>query len=114
MDKIQDYINQFEHTKKQWLEQLVLFMREETQLEECFDYKMPTYKSDGLYIAFASQKNYFSFYTNEESVLESFKDEIPSTSLGKSCARIKYTESEAIKVMIQVIKDIMLVHNITL
>ncbi len=112
MDKIQDYINQFEDIKKEWLEQLVLFMREETQLEECFDYKMPTYKGYGFYIAFAAQKNYFSFYTDEVSVLKIFKAEIPSTSLGKGCARIKYKEQYAITIMIKIIKEIILIHNV--
>ncbi len=113
MDKIQDYINQFEDVKKEWIEQLVLFMREETQLEECFDYKIPTYKGHDFYIAFATQKNYFSFYTDEVSVLELFKAEMPSTSLGKSCARIKYKEQDALNVTMHIIKEIILMHRDT-
>ena len=113
MDKIQDYINQFEDIKKEWVEQLVIFMREETQLQECFDYKMPTYKGDGFYIAFAAQKNYFSFYTDEVSVLEIFKAEMPSITLGKSCARIKYKEQDALNVMMNIIKEIILMHRDT-
>lgn len=113
MDKIQDYINQLEDVKKEWVEQLVLFMREETQLEECFDSKMPTYKGHNFYIAFAAQKNYFSFYTDEVSVLELFKAEMPSTSLGKSCARIKYKENDALNVMIQITKEIIMMNRDT-
>lgn len=89
MDKIQDYINQFEDSKREWLEQLVTFMREQTQRQEGFDYKRPTYKGHDFYIAFAAKKNYFSFYTDEVSVLEIFKAEMLSTSLGKGCAKIK-------------------------
>jgi len=37
MNKIYDYVNQFEGIKREWLEKLVIFMREETQLQECFD-----------------------------------------------------------------------------
>ncbi len=111
MDKIQDYIDQFEDIKKEWLEQLVLFMREETQLEACFEYKMPTYRGYGFYIAFAAQKNYFSFYTDEVRVLEIFKAEMPSTSLGKSCARIKYKEQDALNVIMQIIKEIIFMHR---
>ena len=113
MDKIQDYINQFEDIKREWLEKLVIFMREETQLQECFDYKMPTYRGHDFYIAFAAQKNYFSFYTDEVSVLEIFKAEMPSTSLGKSCARIKYKEQDALNVMMNIIKEIILTHRDT-
>ena len=106
MDRIQDYINQFEDTKRELLEQLVIFMREETHIQECFDYKMQTYKGDGFYIAFAAQKNYFSFYTDEVSALEIFKTEMVTVSLGKGCARIKYKEENAVDVMIRVIKEI--------
>ena len=106
MDKIQDYINRFEDTKREWLEQLVIFMREETNMKECFDYKMPTYKGDGFYIAFAAQKNYFSFYTDQVSALEIFETEMITVSFGKGCARIKYKEENAVDVMIRVIKEI--------
>mgnify|MGYP003272489098 CR=1 FL=1 len=111
MDKIQNYLEQFEDIKREWLEQFVLFMREETQLQEGFDYKMPTYRGHDFYIAFAAQKNYFSFYTDEVSILEIFKAEMPSTSLGKSCARIKYKEQDALNVMMNIIKEIILMHR---
>ncbi|MEF9960994.1 MAG: DUF1801 domain-containing protein [Niameybacter sp.] len=113
MDKIQDYINQFEDPKREWLEQLVTFMREQTQLQECFDDKMPTYKGHDFYVAFAAQKNYFSFYTDEVSVLEIFKAEMSSTSLGKSCARIKYKEDDALNLMMQITKEIIMMHRDT-
>lgn len=113
MSKIQNYLEQFEDVKREWVEQLVLFMREETQLQECFDYKMPTYKGHDFYIAFAAQKNYFSFYTDEGSVLEIFKAEMPSTSLGESCARIKYKEQDALNIMMNIIKEIISMHRDT-
>ena len=113
MDKIQNYLEQFEDVKREWVEQLVLFMREETPLQEGFDYKMPTYRGHDFYIAFAAQKNYFSFYTDEVSILEIIKAEMPSTSLGKSCARIKYKEQDALNVMMNIIKEIILMHRDT-
>lgn len=113
MSAIENYLNQFEGTKREWLEQLILFMREETQLEESLDYKMPTYKGRDFYIAFAPQKNYFSFYTDEVSVLEIFKAEMPRTALGKGCAKIKYTESDAVNVIIPIIKEIIVMHRDT-
>ena len=100
-----------EAEKDEWLGQLVTFMREETQLQECFDYKMPTYRGHDFYIAFAAQKNYFSFYTDETRVLELFKAEIPSTTLEKTCARIKYNESNAINVTMNIIKEIILMRR---
>lgn len=111
MEKIQEYINQFEGIKREWLEQLVKFMMEETSLQECFENKMPTYKGNNFYIAFAAQKNYFSFYTDELRVLEIFKVEMPSTALGKSCARIKYKEQGAINVIMDIIKEIIIMNK---
>jgi hypothetical protein len=111
MNKTQGYINQFKGIKNEWQKQLVTFMREETQLQECFDYKIPTYRGYDFYIAFAAQKNYFSFYTDEARVLELFKAEIPSTSLGKRCARIKYNEPNAINVTMNIIKEIISMHR---
>ena len=67
---------------------------------------MPTYKGNGFYIAFAVQKNYFSFYTDAVSALEISKIEMITKSLGKGCARIKYNERNAVEVMIKVIKEI--------
>lgn len=72
---------------------------------------MPTYRGHNFYIAFAAQKNYFSFYTDEVRVLELFKVEMPSTSLGKSCARIKYKEQEAINLIMNVIKEIIMMNR---
>ena len=111
MIEIQGYINQFEGVKNEWLGQLITFMRDETQLQECLDCRMPTYKGHDFYIAFAAQKGYFSFYTDETRVLELFKAEMTSTSLGKSCARIKYNEPNAINVTMNIIKEIILMRR---
>lgn len=58
---IYEYVNQFEGIKRDWLEKLVIFMREETQLQECFDYKMPTYKGHNFLYCFCSTEKLFFF-----------------------------------------------------
>src|SRR5665648_1099859 len=91
MNKVDGYISSFDGVKNEWLTALVSFMREAyPQISETFDHKMPIYQGDGFYVAFAAQKNYFSFYTDDEQVLALIKDLLPGVSLGKSVARVKY------------------------
>ena len=46
--EIEEYISGFDAIKKEWIVRLVEFMREVfPEIEETFDYKMPTYKGDG-------------------------------------------------------------------
>ncbi|WP_069997903.1 hypothetical protein [Cellulosilyticum sp. I15G10I2] len=40
-----------------------------------------------------------------------FKAEMPSTSLGKSCARIKYKEQDALNLMMHIIKEVIQMHR---
>ncbi|MDP5276461.1 iron chaperone [Chengkuizengella axinellae] len=112
MQLVNDYMSNLDGVKKEWTEHLVQFMREVfPELEESFHYKMPTYRGDGYFIAFAAQKNYFSFYTDDLRVLSLIKELIPSASMGKSCARIKYTIEFAIEVLMDVCKEIVDYHN---
>ncbi len=72
---------------------------------------MPTYRGEGFYIAFAARKNYFSFYTDDVRVLSLIKELSPNTTLGKGCARLKYSEQAAIEVLTDAIKEIVDYHN---
>ncbi|NPC91870.1 DUF1801 domain-containing protein [Bacillus sp. WMMC1349] len=112
MQLVDEYIASLTGPKKEWIEQFVGFFREIfPNLEETFDHKMPTYKGDGFYIAFAAQKNYFSFYTDDKRVLPLIKDLIPPAFMGKSCARIKYSHEYAIEELMDVCKEIVDYHN---
>ncbi|SNT04954.1 protein of unknown function (DU1801) [Anaerovirgula multivorans] len=112
MRLVDDYISNLDGVKKEWIEQLVQFIREVfPELEETFYNKMPTYKGDGYFIAFAAQKNYFSFYTDDSRVLPLLKELIPSASMGKGCARIKYNNGFAIDALMDVCKEIVDYHN---
>jgi len=107
MQLVDDYISGLDATKKEWVVLLVNFMREVfPEIEETFDYKMPTYKSEGYFIAFAAQKNCFSFYTDDTRILPLIKELIPSASMGKGCARIKYGNEFAVEALIDVCKEI--------
>lgn len=112
MNKVDEYISSFDGVKIEWLTALVSFMREiYPQISETFDHKMLIYQEDGFYVAFAAQKNYFSFYTDDVRVLSLIKDLLPGVSLGKSVARVKYSANGAVEVLIDAIKEVVDYHN---
>jgi uncharacterized protein YdhG (YjbR/CyaY superfamily) len=59
--------------------------------EESMEYGMPSYKKkDGeVEVAFASQKNYISFYILKEEVLNQYREELAHLNLGKGCIRYR-------------------------
>ena len=112
MKIIDEYIEALEDTKKEWVTLMVNFMREVfSEVVETFDYKMPTYKGEGYFIAFAAQKNYFSFYTDDIRVFSLIKGLVPSASIGKGCARIKYNNISDIEALMDACKEIVDFHK---
>lgn len=106
------YILDLEGQKQAWLNLMVNFMRDYfPDLAESFDYKMPTYKGNGYYIAFAAQKQYFSFYTDATWVLPLIQELVPSTSLGKGCARIRYSNANGLNALMDACKEIVDYHK---
>ena len=56
--------------------------------EESMVYGMPSYAKGGtVEVAFASQKNYISFYILKEEVLNKHRSALQGISLGKGCIR---------------------------
>jgi uncharacterized protein YdhG (YjbR/CyaY superfamily) len=101
-----------ETKKRECIELLVNFMREVfPEMEETFANKMPTYKGDKYFIAFAAQKNYFSFYTDDSRGLSLIKELIPSSTMSKNCARIKYSNEFALEALMDVCKEIVDYHQ---
>ena len=112
MQLVNKYIATLEEPKKEWVSLMVNFMREVfPEVEESFDYKMPTYKGDGYYIAFAAHKKYFSFYTDDTRVFSLIKELVPSASIGKNWARIKYSNESAIEALMDACKEIVDYHK---
>lgn len=112
MQLVNEYVSSFEGVKREWVAMMVGFMREVfPEVEETLVFKMPTYKGDGYFIAFAAQKNYFSFYTDDTRVLPLIKELAPSTSIGKGCARIKYSNESAIEALMDACKEIVDYHK---
>lgn len=112
MQLVDQYTSNLEDSKQEWVSLMVNFMRDYfPELEEYFDYKMPTYKGNGYFIAFAAQKQYFSFYTDAAWVLPLIKELVPSTSLGKGCARIQYSHTAGIDALMDACKEIVDYHK---
>ena len=63
--------------------------------EECIEYGMPGYKRNGmLEVSFASQKQYISLYVMKKDVVDEFRSELPTASIGKGC--IRFTKPDKI------------------
>lgn len=61
-------------------------------VEETFQYKMPTYERNGAFVcAIASQKHYLAVYTCTD-VLKRFADDLAHLNCGKSCVRLKHVD----------------------
>lgn len=112
MESVDKYIASLDESKKEWMVSMVNFMREVfPEVQETLSNKIPTYKGDGYFIAFAAQKNYFTFHTDDIRVLSLIKELIPSASIGKSCAQIKYNSENGIDCMIDACKEIVDYHK---
>lgn len=70
MELVDEYIALLDEPKKEWVTSMVNFMREVfPEVKETLSNKIPTYNGDGYFIAFAAQKNYFTFRTDDMRVL---------------------------------------------
>ncbi|MFG1663888.1 iron chaperone [Streptomyces sp. Y7] len=67
-----------------------LCQAELTAFDELMAYGMPTYARDGAAeIAFASQKQYISFYLMRSDVREAFEERLSGHDMGKGCLRFR-------------------------
>lgn len=61
---------------------------------EVMAYGMPVYERDGVgEVAFASQKQYVSFYLMRTDVREAFAERLAGHDMGKGCLRFRKPES---------------------
>ncbi|MFE4373123.1 iron chaperone [Streptomyces sp. NPDC056835] len=61
--------------------------------DEVMAYGMPAYERDGAAeIAFASQKQYISFYLMRGDVREAFEERLAGRDMGKGCLRFRKPE----------------------
>jgi uncharacterized protein YdhG (YjbR/CyaY superfamily) len=94
---VSEYMNEVPEDRKESLEKLRKLCQEFLEgYEESMEYGMPSYKKKGgeIEVAFASQKNYISFYILKEEVLNKYRDKLTGNNLGKGC--IRYSKPEKI------------------
>ncbi len=87
---VDDYLKDVPEERKDSLEKLrKLCLEVLSGYEESMEFGMPGYKKRGgeIEIAFASQKNYISFYVLKQDVLDKHREELVGLNVGKGCIR---------------------------
>ncbi|MFC4012050.1 iron chaperone [Nonomuraea purpurea] len=94
-DDVDDYLAEVPARRQQALVRLRRMCRAELQgFTEVMAYGMPTYQRDGAAeIAFASQKQYISFYLMRSDIREMFRERLAGQDMGKGCLRFRTAET---------------------
>ncbi len=96
---VEEYIELASEDRQETLRQIrAMVLKEIPAVDETMHYKMPTYSvADEILFAFASQKNYLSFYICHYDLLAAQEMITSKYDCGKSCIRIKYFNKQALK-----------------
>jgi uncharacterized protein YdhG (YjbR/CyaY superfamily) len=92
---VEEYLADVPEERRRALETLrTLCLEELVGYEEGMQYGMPSYSRDGsaVEVAFASQKDYISFYVMRERVIRANAQLLDGLSVGKGCIRFKRLE----------------------
>ena len=90
MNGVDNYIDSLDEPRKTSLQQLRRIILETVpEAEETMQYNMPYYTYHGMLCAFASQKNYMSFYLLDGEIVEKNRHLLAGLSVGKGCIRFK-------------------------
>jgi uncharacterized protein YdhG (YjbR/CyaY superfamily) len=68
-------------------------------------YKMPTYLLGEVWVAYKAQKNYFSLYLCETSVVAKHAKALAHLNVGKGCIRFKKLEDLPKKDILEMLKE---------
>ncbi|MET8701322.1 iron chaperone [Kitasatospora sp. NPDC058032] len=92
---VDDYLAEAPEDRRAVLAELRrLCRRELTGFTEVMAYGMPAYERDGVAeAAFASQKQYISFYVMRSDVREAFAERLAGPNTGKGCLRFRRPEA---------------------
>ncbi|MEU9464507.1 iron chaperone [Streptomyces sp. NPDC058322] len=91
---VDGYLAEVPEERKVGLTRLRELCRTELQgFTEVMAYGMPVYERDGIgEVAFASQKQYISFYLMRSDVREAFAEQLAGHDMGKGCLRFRRPE----------------------
>jgi uncharacterized protein YdhG (YjbR/CyaY superfamily) len=108
MNPVDAFVESYEGEKREWLRLFVDHMRTHyPQATEVISYQIPTFKLNKIYIAFSVAKTHFSFHTLDFEVIEGLKVRLPEAKFGKGCAKVKYSDQEAIPILLETCAIIM-------
>ncbi|MER7767045.1 DUF1801 domain-containing protein [Kitasatospora sp. NPDC096140] len=88
---VDGYLAEVPDDRRDALAELRQLCRQELKgFTELMAYGMPAYERDGVAeIAFASQKQYISFYLMRSDVREAFAERLAGQDMGKGCLRFR-------------------------
>ncbi|MDI3423471.1 iron chaperone [Streptomyces luteolus] len=88
---VDTYLTEVPEERREALTRLRRLCRTELAgFTEVMAYGMPAYERDGRgEIAFASQKQYISFYLMRDDVRQEFADRLAAQDMGKGCLRFR-------------------------
>ncbi|MFE2943793.1 iron chaperone [Streptomyces sp. NPDC059255] len=92
---VDGYLTEVPEERRVVLTKMRQMCREElVGFDEVMAYGMPAYERNGACeIAFASQKQYISFYLMRSDVREAFEERLAGQDMGKGCLRLRRTEN---------------------
>ncbi|MCL7376922.1 iron chaperone [Streptomyces sp. 35G-GA-8] len=93
-EDVDGYLTEVPEERRETLARLRQLCRAELGgFDEVMAYGMPAYERDGAAeIAFASQKQYISFYLMRGDVREAFEERLAGQDMGKGCLRFRKPE----------------------
>ncbi|MFI9114210.1 iron chaperone [Streptomyces venezuelae] len=93
-EDVDGYLAEVAEDRREALTRLRRLCRAElTGFDEVMAYGMPAYERNGTAeIAFASQKQYISFYLMRSDVREAFEERLAAQDMGRGCLRFRKPE----------------------
>lgn len=103
---VDQYLEEVPHERAKALKRLRQMCRDLLSgYTEDMEYGMPSYSKEGVVeVAFASQKNYISFYVLKEPVMDKHRPSLAGLNLGKGC--IRYTNPS--KIDFEIVKRLLI------
>ncbi|WP_328878079.1 iron chaperone [Streptomyces sp. NBC_00299] len=104
-EDVDGYLAEVPMERRAALTRLRQLCRAELQgFSEVMAYGMPTYQRDGAAeIAFASQRQYVSFYLMRSDVRDAFQERLAGQDMGKGCLRFRKPE----KIAFDLVRDLL-------
>lgn len=99
------YLKEVPDDRRAALTKLRAFIRKiAPDATESMQFGMPTYDLNGLFCAFASQKQNLALYVGGAAGLEQFKPRLGKVNCGKSCIRFKKLDDIKLDVVEELLK----------